>query len=304
MIKTLSATNCSETCIEMYFCPFKKIHLNKSPGCYRPFVEDSSCQINETLGISPTSLISTGHINTMEFCRWQLSFAIICSGWHQRWIKATNYLVNQETMDSPHRGSTIRKSVPCDDVINQPLDRDAYFSVVKLFCHQGYFYVLTHLQHISRVTYAVRYLFWFIVDKYWLIIILTAFFGRRPHLVSPHYSFFLGCADFPNCRIRVDHIQLWAAAVCKLPSETKLVTISINIRPGLLKAWWIVSSKKHEIAVVEADAGLINIYYMRPMLMSSVHVTVYQYASQLTMIRSQYGAYVWISCAIWLRQPY
>ena len=33
------------------------------------------------------------------------------------------------------------------------------------------------------------------------------------------------------CRICDEHIQLWAVAVCKLPSETKVELISTNIRP-------------------------------------------------------------------------
>ena len=53
-------------------------------------------------------------------------------------------------------------------------------------------------------------------------------------------ALFLENTDFPicpkaACRISVDQIQLWAVAVSKLSSQTKLEIMSINIRPVIIE---------------------------------------------------------------------
>ena len=57
-------------------------------------------------------------------------------------------------------------------------------------------------------------------------------------LFCPGQPFFLGVRISPIAtkvvwRICVDHIQLWAVAVCKLPSQNKLPIILTNIRQVL-----------------------------------------------------------------------
>ena len=61
----------------------------------------------------------------------------------------------------------------------------------------------------------------------------TITFGQSPS------DFFLSSVDFqisPEaiCCICVDHIQLWAVTVCRLPSHNKLVIMSTNTRPEII----------------------------------------------------------------------
>ena len=65
---------------------------------------------------------------------------------------------------------------------------------------------------------------------------------RRSMIIfsSPSQPFFYQVLIFPIApkavyRICFDHIQLWAVVVCQLPSQTKLVIMSTNIRPVIIK---------------------------------------------------------------------
>ena len=73
-------------------------------------------------------------------------------------------------------------------------------------------------------------------------------------MVNPQLSIlsqlFVGSGDFPNYppkavwRFCVDHIQLWAVAVYKLPSQTKVAIMNTNIRPVLRFAGLVFSHRE------------------------------------------------------------
>ena len=56
-------------------------------------------------------------------------------------------------------------------------------------------------------------------------------YGRPSYLSCPSQPSFLGMLISPSITKPVWHIQLWTIAVCKLPSEIKVIIMLTNIRP-------------------------------------------------------------------------
>ena len=67
-------------------------------------------------------------------------------------------------------------------------------------------------------------------------------------------------AVWHNC---VDHIQLWAVAVCKLPSQTKAATMPTNTRPVIIEKYCLVLWCWHFLQGNVENCWSVTRYYLK-----------------------------------------